>query len=109
MATIHDPWPKRSMPNGHPADGMTLQVVVGDDVAHTIVDPRSFEDGGLAWTLTYGDPSSVAHVAAGAIESFDYLLCGRITTTEAIRRLRILRKTRAEAVRLATSHPEPSR
>lgn len=101
MATINDPWPKQSKPNGHPADGMALEVDLGDGAWSTIIDPRSFEDGGLEWTLRYGCAEIVRFTAASAISSYDYLLSGEITMKEATRRLREMRRVRAEAVKLA--------
>lgn len=99
MATITDPWPKRSGSKEHPADGMTLQVALGDGAFATIIDPRSFTDGGLEWALRYGDPETVRYAAAGVAESYDYLLSSEITMTEATRRLRELRRVRALAAK----------
>lgn len=99
MATIDDPWPKRSGKDGHPADGMTLEVHVGDGAYMSLVDPRSFEDGGIEWNLRYGNVEDIRFSAASIVSSFDYLLCGEITTTEAIRRLRIMREIRARAAK----------
>lgn len=87
-----------SKPNGHPADGMTVRVPVGDGAVHEIIDPRSFEDGGLEWTMRYGNPETVRYSAASIIDSYDYLLSDHITLTEATRRLRILRQYRAACV-----------
>ena len=56
--------------------------------------PIPSDEDGLEWIMRYGDPASVRYVAASVIESYDYLLSGNITTTEAIRRLRILRAER---------------
>lgn len=97
MATISDPWPKRSKPNGHPADGMTLEVDVGGGAAMRIVDPRSLEDGGLEWGLRYGAAGDLRYTAASVIESYDYLLSSAINEAEALRRLRELRRVRAVA------------
>lgn len=109
MATIADPWPKRSLPDGHPADGMTLYVDVGDGAEMKIPDPRSFKDGGLEWTLLYGDADAVRGVAASVIGSYDYLLSGSISTTEAIRRLRLIRGVYREAAKLALLTQEEGR
>lgn len=103
MATINDPWPKRSGQWGHPADGMTLEVELGDGASSSILDPRSFEEGGLEWTLRYGNAESVKYSAASVLSSYDYLVSGAITTKEAIRRLRELRRVRAIAARLGAS------
>ena len=35
----------------HPADGMTAEVIVGDNAAMTIVNPQSFADGGAEWVM----------------------------------------------------------
>ena len=99
MATINDPWPKRSGNNGHPADGMSLQVDVGDGAFMSIADPRSYADGGPVWTLTWGDADSIKHTAASLIESYSYLLSGDISDAEAVRRLHIMRAVRAQAAR----------
>lgn len=107
MATINDPWPKRSLPNGHPADGMTLEVELGGGAWMTILDPRSFADGGLGWSLTYsGDVSDYRHVAASALGSYDYLLSADITMTEATRRLREARRIRALACKTGGQHAD---
>lgn len=60
----------------------------------SIINPQSFDDGGLEWRLRYGNPAEVRYIAAGIVESYDYLCSGEITTKEAIRRLRILRAGR---------------
>lgn len=99
MATINDPWPKRSGKDGHPADGMALEVEVGGGARMLIADPRSYADGGPVWTLTWGDAESIKHTAASLIESYSYLLSGEISTTEAIRRLREMRRVREMACR----------
>ena len=64
----------------------------------SIVDPRSFEDGGIEWRLRYtkiDETKKDKLVAASIISSYDYLLSDAMTTKEAINRLRILRKARA--------------
>jgi len=95
---------KPSSPNRHPhpANGMFAQVHVGDDAWMTIIDPRSFEDGGAEWVMRYGDPEGIRYSVASGLASYDYLLCGEITTTEAVRRLRIMRNARAEAAKSET-------
>lgn len=92
------PAPTVSLPNGHAADGKTIHVPVGDGATHDILDPRSFDDGGLEWIMRYGNPESVRHTVASILASYDYLLCGDITTKDAISRLRKLRAMRAAAV-----------
>jgi hypothetical protein len=84
-----------SKPNGHPADGMTVHVPVGDGATHEIVDPRSFDDGGPEWTMRYGNSEAIRFTVAALLSSYDYLLSSEITATEAIRRLRIMRQYRA--------------
>ena len=90
--------PKRSVsqPNGHPADGMTITVDVGGAFT-TIIDPRSFKDGGPEWTMRYGNCESIRYTVASLLESYDYLLSENLTTKEAVERLRILRKHRSAA------------
>lgn len=83
-----------SKPNGHPADGMTISVPVGEGVTHNIIDPRSFEDGGMEWALRYGNAESVRYTAASVIADYDYLLSEHISMKEATRRLRIMRQYR---------------
>lgn len=78
----------------HPCNGMTAQVHLGESAYSTIIDPSS--DGGVGWMLRYGEATVVRYVAASAIASYDYLLSGGITMAEATRRLRILRKARAQ-------------
>ena len=82
-------------PGGHPADGMTADVTVGDGAVHTIIDPSSFAEGGPEWTMRYGDPEAIRYTVASLLESYDYLLSSAITASEAARRLRILRAGRA--------------
>ena len=62
----------------------------------SILDPRSFENGSVGWHLTWGNVEGVRYVAAGLLESYDYLLSGDINQTEAVRRLRLLRAKRKE-------------
>lgn len=92
----------KSQPNGHPADGMTIHVPVqvdGETVTMDILDPRSFSDGGLEWIMRYGNAESVRYTVATVLSSYDYLLSGEITMTEAIHRLRTMRQMRALAVK----------
>lgn len=80
----------------HPADGLTATVDCGGGAFSTILNPQSFEDGGLIWCLTWWqNKDALAGSAASALSSFDYLLSQDITTKEAIERLRILRRARA--------------
>lgn len=78
----------------HPADGLTAQVALGDGAVSTIINPQSFADGGPEWRCRYGDVESIRYTAASLLESYDYLLSDAINTTEAIRRLRLLRAGR---------------
>ncbi len=93
----------KSWPHGHAADGMTINVPLGDGASATIIDPRSFDDGGPEWVMRYGNPESVRYTVASLLESYDYLLSGNISTKEAIRRLRVLRQYRAAAVQIAAT------
>lgn len=85
----------KSMPNGHPADGMTAQVSLGGGAVSTIIDPRSFADGGPEWVCRYGNVESIRYTVASLLESYDYLLSANIPTKEATRRLRLLRVARS--------------
>lgn len=89
-----------SMPNGHPADGMTMHVSVGGGAIHNIIDPTCFEDGGPEWVCRYGDVESIRYSVASLLESYDYLVSGQISSEEAIRRLRILRAARAHRLQV---------
>ena len=80
----------------HPADGMTVRVECGGGAVMTIIDPRSFEDGGPEWVSRYGNIESIRFTLASLLSSFDYLLSGNINQTEAYRRLRLLRAARKE-------------
>jgi hypothetical protein len=70
---------------------MTARVDLGDGAVLTLIDPRSFADGGPEWVMRYGNPESIRFTVAELLGDYNYLLCDDITTTEAIRRLRILR------------------
>jgi hypothetical protein len=83
----------------HPANGMTAQVHLGGRAFSTIINPWSFENGGIEWQLRYGNVEGVRYVAAGVIESYDYLLSEAISFKEASERLRILRAARRELSR----------
>lgn len=78
----------------HPADNMTATMAMGDGAFMTLINPQSFADGGPEWVCRYGNIEGIRYTIAGIIESYDYLLCGEITTAEAIRRLRLLRAGR---------------
>jgi hypothetical protein len=88
----------------HPAKGMTLNVSVGDGAFMTVIDPRSFEDGGPEWVMRYGNPDSIRYAVASILESYDCLLSGSINMREASRRLGILRDARREAAKGHPSH-----
>lgn len=82
-------------PGGHPADGMTADVSMGDGAVMTIINPGSFVDGGPEWTCRYGDIAAIRYSVAGLLESYDYLLSDNINMSEATRRLRTMRNARA--------------
>lgn len=85
-----------STPGGHPADGLTADVLVSDCSArHTIIDPTSFANGGPEWVMRYGNPESIRYAVASLLESYDGLLSPEITSAEAARRLRLMRAARA--------------
>lgn len=88
----------------HPADGMTAQVIMGGGAVSSIINPQSFEDGGPEWVCRYGDVESIRYSVASLLSSYDYLLSGNITTTEAIRRLRLLRAGRARLASQEQTH-----
>lgn len=92
-----------SKPHGHPADGLTMHVQIGDGAFINAADPRSYDDGGLVWQLTYGNVEKIRYTAAAVVRDYSYLLSGHITTKEATRQLRILRKAFAEAMAEARS------
>jgi hypothetical protein len=80
----------------HPANGMTAKVHLGGGAFSSIMNPWSFEDGGVEWQLRYGNPDGIRYSAASLLASYDYLLSGAISFEEAKRRLRILRAARRE-------------
>ena len=82
----------------HPADGMITYVECGDGAVMSIIDPRSFEDGGPEWVMRYGDPESIRYTIAGLLSSYDYLLSDNINMAEATRRLRLMRAARRECL-----------
>lgn len=59
--------------------------------------PTPHENGSIEWHMRYGDTNKNRFLAANLIADYDYLLCDDITTKEAVRRLRILRKAHAIA------------
>ncbi|WP_374828718.1 hypothetical protein [Paenochrobactrum pullorum] len=73
---------------------LTAQVDLGGGAIATIVNPQSFNDGGVIWRVRYDNCEEVRYTAAMIIESYDYLLSSDISTTEAIRRIRILKSGR---------------
>lgn len=84
----------KGTPGGHPADGMTADVNIGDGAFSSIINPQSFVNGGPEWVMRYGNPESIRYSVAGLLASYDYLLSKDITMTEATRRLRLLRAGR---------------
>lgn len=82
----------------HPADGLTAEVQLGDGAVATIINPQSFAEGGPEWVMRYGDPMGIRYAVASLLESYDGLLSGGITTTDAIARLRIMRNARKHLI-----------
>lgn len=82
---------------GHPADRMTIDVVVDYGAIMSIVNPQSFADGGPEWVCRYGNIVAIRYTVASLLESYDYLVSSEITSKEAIRRLRIMRAVRRTA------------
>lgn len=80
---------------GGSADNMTATMSMGDGGFMGFINPQSFRDGGPAWTCRYGNIEAIRFVVASLLEGYDYLLSEDITTSEAIRRLRLLRAGRA--------------
>lgn len=76
---------------------LVIRVPVGEGAVMTIVDPRSFDAGGVEWCLRYGRPEAVALVAAELVSTVDYLLSQHISMKEATRRLRLMRQARKAA------------
>ena len=95
-----------SKPNGHPADGMTASVCIGDGAFSSIPNPMSYSNGGIVWTLTYGDAHAVRLTAGSLITSYDYLLSDAISMNEATRRLRLLRYARRALSRMTALDEE---
>ena len=85
----------------HPADGLTAQVQLGGGAVATIINPQSFANGGPEWVMRYGDPVGIRYSVASLLESYDYLLSGEITMTEATRRLRVMRRSRKHLMETA--------
>lgn len=78
-----------------PAGPMAAMVELGDGAAMHVLDPRSFADGGLEWTLRYGALEPVRYTAASIVSDYDCLTSGEYSMKETVRRLRILRRARA--------------
>lgn len=78
----------------HPADGMTAEVAMGDGAYMSIINPQSFNNGGIEWRMRYGDPDGIRHTVASLLSSYNYLLSGEISMAEATRRLRLMRQAR---------------
>lgn len=93
-----------SKPNGHPADGMTAIVHIGDGAFSTIPNPMSYSEGGIVWTLAWGNAEAVKHTAGSIITSYDYLLSEAITMKDATHRLRLLRAARKALVSRIDHH-----
>lgn len=84
--------------SSHPADGMTANVSFGGGAVGTLINPQSFADGGPEWVARYGNVESIRYTIASLLETYDHLLSGDITGTEAARRLRLMRAVRRELV-----------
>ena len=75
-----------------------VYVPVGGGAAHFIVNP--IDDPSVEWMLRYrcdtnGKEDTEARLAAATIlDSFDYLLSDEISTSESVRRLRLMRGAR---------------
>jgi hypothetical protein len=86
-------------PNGgNPADGMTIDVSFGDGAVGSIVNPTA--DPHPEWVARYGSAQSINFALAGFLETYDYLLSDHINDKEAVRRLRIMRAVRRDAIRI---------
>lgn len=83
-------------PGGHPADGMTAMVSLGDGAFASIMNPQSFEEGGPEWVMRYGNPESIRYSVASLLCSYDYLLGSHLSMREATRRLRLMRAARRD-------------
>jgi hypothetical protein len=77
---------------------MTQHVDCGGGAQMDIIDPRSFKDGGPEWVMRYGNPEAIRYTVASLLESYDYLLSGEISMTEAVHRLGLLRHARRECL-----------
>jgi hypothetical protein len=67
-----------------------IRVDVGGGAVHFIPNPKSDRH----WQMRYNQSIDQQLNAVMILESFDYLLCDEISQTEAIRRLKLLRKAR---------------
>jgi hypothetical protein len=84
----------------HPADGLTLDVTVGENAHMTIPDPRA--DSGAEWIMRYGDQRSIADTRftiASLLSSYSDLLDPTVPMHVAVRRLRSMRQDFKEAAR----------
>lgn len=79
----------------------TANVTLGGGAGSTIVAPCFGNNDSLEWKLRYGDAEAVRFTAASALASYAYLTSDAISTTEAVRRLKLLRKARADLVPVA--------
>ena len=94
----------KNLPEGR-AHAVTLHVVTDNgECASTIPNPRAYSDeGGPEWVMRYGDPEAHRYEIASLIGSFEYLLSPDYTASDAIERLRTLRRAYREA--LAAKNP----
>ena len=89
----------------HPADDMTATVTLGDNSAMSIINPKSFAEGGAEWVIRYGNPESIRYTIASLLSSYDSLMSGDISMKEATRRLRLARAAR-RAISVAPKEPK---
>jgi len=80
-----------------------LRITVAEGAVMPI--PNRYAERPLEYSLRYGHTPDVRFMAAEVVQSFDYLLSQDISTTEAIRRLRILRAKWCEAREAALVSP----
>jgi len=86
---------------------LTASIDTGGGSVMEIIDPRSFADGGPEWIMRYGNPESERYTIASLLASYDYLLSHAIPTSEAIRRLRLMRAGRAALAAASPTKDQP--
>lgn len=65
---------------------------IGDGARYAILNPKSFEDGGLEWRLRYNDPSKVRFQAATIVEQYAHMCDPNVSEADAINLLRHMRR-----------------